>query len=60
MQGLVQVKLFLKSFHHLGSKLGIEGVYLAGFPRRQVNDQKGYDGDKEKSNRFLNHTAADK
>jgi len=34
----IQVKLFAKTLHHLRSKLGIEGVYLAGLSGSQVND----------------------
>jgi hypothetical protein len=60
VQGLVQVKFFLKPFNHLGSELGIEGIDLTGLAWCKVNDQKGYDGDKKESDGFLNNTATDK
>ena len=60
MQGFIQMKLFLKAFHHFGGELGVERVHLAGFARRQMNNQKGNDRNKKERDAFLNNTAADK
>jgi hypothetical protein len=54
------MKLFLKSFHHFGGKLGIQRIHLARLSGRKMDDQKGDNGDKKKRNGFLNNTASDK
>jgi len=43
MKRLVQMKLFLKSFHYFRSELGIHRIHLARLAGRNMNDQKGYD-----------------
>jgi len=60
MKGLVQMKFFLKSFHHFRSELGIHGIHLARLAGGNMNDQKRYDGDEKQGNNFLDSTASDK
>jgi hypothetical protein len=38
MEGLIQMKLFFKSFHHFRRKLGIQRIHLAGLAGREVNN----------------------
>ena len=60
MEGLIQMKLFVKSFHHFRRELGIQRVYLAGLSWCEMDDQKRYDGHKQKGYDLLYDAAADK
>ena len=54
------MKLFSKSFDHLGCKLGIKRVHLARFTWGQVNNQKRDNHHKEKSDDLLYDAATNK
>jgi hypothetical protein len=53
------VELTAEPLYHLGRKLRIHGINLAGLARRKVNDQKRRDRDKEQGDDLLNDAAAD-
>jgi hypothetical protein len=60
MKGLIQMKLFAKSFDNLRGKLGIEGVYLTGLSRCKVDNQERDNRDEEQGDDLLYDATTDK
>lgn len=58
MEGLVQIKLFSKSFQNFRREFWIQRIDLTRFTRCEMNDQEGYNGDEKQGDDLLYSAAA--